>query len=291
MLALIAPGSCDKDSVQFWLNKSIEFYNYSHPQNDRLDAALLCADKSISIGSNNSISWFQKAMILNAMTDYEQAISCLDKATELDPLYFDAWFHKGRSLSKKEIHRYDDAIKCYDICIQLKKDRNDAVAAWDQKGISFMKMGRYKEAIDSLNRSIKINPESYYSYEMMGLTLVYLSNYESALNCYEKAIHLVPAKNSMDRRHILMHKGLALLFIEDYERSQRCFSEALEIDPYSFQCQFFNGLALQYMGDNSEADNSFEECINILKRDIESGIAFGLVNKRNQDLDVIASLK
>ena len=49
--------------------------------------------------------------------------------------------------------------------------------------------------------------------------------------------------------------------------------------------------SLQYMGDNSEADNSFEECINILKRDIESGIAFGLVNKRNQDLDVIASLK
>ena len=64
-----------------------------------------------------------------------------------------------------------------------------------------------------------------------------------------------------------MHKGLALLFIEDYEGSQKGFSEALEIDPHSFQCQFFNGLALQYMGDNSEANNSFEECINMLKRE------------------------
>ena len=157
-----------------------------------LDMAQLCADKSLSIDSNNSVSWFQKAMILNAMKDYEQAIRCLDKATELDPLNFDAWFHKGRLLSESPIQRYDDAIKCYDICIQLAEDRNAAVAAWDQKGVSYMKMGRYKEAIDSLNRSIKINPESYYSYEMKGMALVYLSNYDSALNCYEKAINLAP---------------------------------------------------------------------------------------------------
>jgi tetratricopeptide (TPR) repeat protein len=56
---------------------------------------------------------------------YEETIKCCEKALEIDPDYFYAWFGKG--LAFHSLNKYDEAINCYEKVIENDPDHIDAL--------------------------------------------------------------------------------------------------------------------------------------------------------------------
>jgi protein O-GlcNAc transferase len=70
-----------------------------------------------------------KAVTLNELKRYDEAITHYDKALSLKPNYAEAWSNKGNTLN--ELKRYDEAITHYDKALSLKPDYAEA---WSNKG-------------------------------------------------------------------------------------------------------------------------------------------------------------
>ncbi|HEX8727966.1 MAG TPA: tetratricopeptide repeat protein, partial [Ktedonobacterales bacterium] len=73
---------------------------------------------------------------------HAEALALFERATQLDPNSYNAWFNVGFSLN--ELGRYEQALAAYDRAISF--NRNDAFA-WCNKGVSLYGLRRYSEAL------------------------------------------------------------------------------------------------------------------------------------------------
>jgi tetratricopeptide (TPR) repeat protein len=61
--------------------------------------------------------WGRKGAELGKLGRHKEALSCYDKALEIDPKNADVWGMKGAALY--ELHRYQEAIECCDKALAI----------------------------------------------------------------------------------------------------------------------------------------------------------------------------
>ena len=66
-------------------------------------------------------------------------------------------FDKLCKIGKKQLEdgKYEDALNSFEQAISFNKNDPDL---WNLKGIALRSLGRYNEAIDCFNKSLKIDP-------------------------------------------------------------------------------------------------------------------------------------
>jgi hypothetical protein len=74
-------------------------------------------------------------------------------------------------------------------------EQNDA-DRWAQNGYELLKRDRYEEAIQSLERSIDINPGNSEVWRNKGVALYFLGRYDEAIQATEKAIEVDPGNSN-----------------------------------------------------------------------------------------------
>jgi tetratricopeptide (TPR) repeat protein len=111
---------------------------------------LFCLVSSFSLAQEveTAQDLVNKGFSLYRFGKYKEALSCYDKALELNPKNANAWINKGLYLY--DFDRYEEAIKCYDKAIKI--DPNLALA-WAGKGASLYELKRYKEAKECIKRA------------------------------------------------------------------------------------------------------------------------------------------
>jgi len=171
----------------------------------------------------SATDWNNKGFSLNELKRYEEAISCFDKAINLDPNYAYAWNNKGFSLN--ELKKYEEAITCFDKAINL--DPNYAYA-WNGKGNSLYELKKYEEAITCFDKAINLNPNHAYAWNGKGNSLYELKKYEEAITCFDKAINLDP--NHEKYIEIVINKALAYSYLNNYNKAIFLLDQALTID-------------------------------------------------------------
>jgi tetratricopeptide (TPR) repeat protein len=119
--------------------------------------------------------------------DYEEAISSYDKAVEIKPDYYEAWYNRGISLGN--LGRYEEAISSYDKAVEFKPDYHNA---WYNQGISLDNLGRYEEAISSYDKAVEFKPDYHQAWNNRGISLGNLGRYEEAISSYDKAVEFKP---------------------------------------------------------------------------------------------------
>ena len=70
--------------------KEIILKGNEHTYKEEYNDAISCYDKAIKIDPNFSQAWNNKGLALYDLGRYEEAIECFDKALELDPYMTDA---------------------------------------------------------------------------------------------------------------------------------------------------------------------------------------------------------
>ena len=151
---------------------------------------------------------------------YEEAVTCYDKAIEIDPKHAEAWRGKGVSLAMISAKK---AMICFDRLIEMKPAD---VHAWLLKEELSRLLGRYEEAIACSDRLIELKPEVGRAWTRKGYALSKLKRYEEAIVCFDKAIEM-----KYEIADSWMNKGIVLDVSGNAEEATTCFGKATEIDP------------------------------------------------------------
>lgn len=134
------------------------------------------------------------------------------------------YFYMGEIL--RNLKRYAEAIKNYDLAIENAPIQFDQFLAMTYKSIALKEMGRYKESIESLQRALDLDSECPELYNLLGNCYYKLGDYESAINSFIKALELNPG-SAID------YANIATNYLKMGKRDEAInyYKIALSIDP------------------------------------------------------------
>ncbi|MEO1208927.1 MAG: tetratricopeptide repeat protein [Cyanobacteria bacterium J06638_20] len=151
---------------------------------------------------------------------YVDALESYDRAIQLSPELYEAWFTKASTLML--LQRYDEAVSAYQFATQLKPDSYDAWSGW---GTASVKAQQYEAAVTALDEAIALKPEDYLALFNRGNAYAGLNQDEAALADYEAALVLKPdfAKAQLQRGQLLQKRGA-------YEAAIAAYDAVLELN-------------------------------------------------------------
>ena len=85
---------------------------------------------------------------------FDNAIKSYDKAIEIKPDYYEAWYNRGNSLNA--CGRFIDAVTSYDKAIEIKSDRYEF---WTGRAWSLYKLKKYEESNENYDRVLELKPD------------------------------------------------------------------------------------------------------------------------------------
>jgi tetratricopeptide (TPR) repeat protein len=200
-----------------WNNKGYVFYiQNKYPE------AIECFDKAIEIDNKYAFAWTGKGECLFESADFERALACFNKSLEINPNFPRAASRKGQCL--KKLGDIEGAMQCWNKALIMSPEPKDA-DEWNNRGFNLNEMGKYDEAIVSLERALRINKNHYRALLNMGYSQLKKQNYRLAAKYFQDVIDL-----NVNDADAWWFKGEALKF-DNEESAKRCFARALEINP------------------------------------------------------------
>ena len=128
-------------------------------------------------------NWYQQGKKQNDQKQYEQAISCLERAIQHDSNAHDAWHCKGNAFYY--LKRYEETIDCYERAVSIKPDKY--ISFWG-RGIALYCLAKMDEAMKDYDQALAIEPDASEVWKLRGDALSALKRYEQALISYERAL-------------------------------------------------------------------------------------------------------
>ncbi len=193
----------------------------------------------------------------------------------------------------------------------IKKEPKNPKLFFD-KGVALMRLKMYKEAAESLKRSIDLNPDSPPAHFQIASAFLEMGRLPLAKKGYEKAIDLNPnssaayfklsivlskmGKNmdaikdaekaiSLDPKRFHLHMNLGHIYVHliRLDEARKCFEKAMELNPGALEIKqaIFNLERLQ--GNKEEAKKINTEILNDHPNDPRALRAFSELNKSDID--------
>ena len=153
--------------------------------------------------------------------NFAKALKLLNSILVIKPDDAEAWNNKGITLNK--LGRFEEVLAAYDKAIDIKPDYTEA---WYNKGITLYKLGRFEEALAAYDKAIDIKPDHAGAWNNKGVALDKLGRPEEALAAYDKAIDIKP-----DYAEAWTNKGAAFSDLGRPEEALVAYDKALDIMP------------------------------------------------------------
>jgi len=153
----------------------------------RLDrhAAVGAYDRALAIHSNNAELWHNRAVALNKLERFEDAIASSNQAIVLRPDFAEAYATQGLSLSN--LHEYAKAVSAFDRALTLSP--RDAITYYN-RGNALNGLHRNEEAIASYDAALSIKPDYFEALYNRGNLLRIANRLSEAIENYEGALRL-----------------------------------------------------------------------------------------------------
>ena len=174
--------------------------------------------------------WTKRFVILAILTIVMGCAGCSEKTSEnispgleevtpIEALNSTEWYHEGENLYAQG--KYEEAIQAFDNTIKLDPDYVDAYY-W--KGYVLNDVARFEEALETYDKAMLLDPENYRIWGAKGNTLYDMGRYEEAIKEYDKIIELKPN----DEIFYSMAKGnkcRALDSLDRTEEAKECYDD------------------------------------------------------------------
>jgi len=160
-----------------------------------------------------------------------------------------AWNQKGLKLMESK--EYKKAVESFDRALELEPDN---VMVLNNKGISLTEIRKFNQASEVFDKALELDPENTKILNNKGNSLTKAVKYPEAIDCYEKALKVNP-KNP----RLWYNKGITLGWLEKYEDAMECFNRALELDPENAEIWHSKGNALLKLGKDPEARECYSK--------------------------------
>lgn len=143
--------------------------------------------------------------------NFKEAEEFFSKAIEINPIYAEAFLYRG--LSFIELGDYPNAIRDLTITIELDPAFSDQAHYF--RGVARYWRSEYYRALDDLSVAIHMNPD-YVAFFQRGKVYLSMENYQRALQDFEIALRLNP-----DFHEAYLYKGITLQYLGDVELAAR----------------------------------------------------------------------
>ena len=106
----------------------------------------------------------------------------------------------------------------------------------------------YAKILDLFNKSIKMNPNDAFAYQLRGDTYIELKDYNKALHDYNKAISM-----NMKKSWVYGKRGFTYGKLGRYRKAIEDFDQAISIDPKNALAYNNRGIVYYYLNNNNSA--------------------------------------
>lgn len=234
----------------------------------KADEAVQSAKENPSISTTGRL--ISTALVLQKVEDIEgairkwRAVAEIEDGTDKD-LTARAWFSAGYLCVKVE--RYREAIDCLDKAVRLQPDFADALNA---RGVAKFLLGKHEDALADYDQAIRLEPGLAKAFINRGNAKRHLGRHEDALADYDQAIRLKP-----DLAEAFSDRGYTKYLLERHDDALADHDQAIRLKP-SFSEAFNNrGYTKYRLGRHEEALVDFNEAIRLKPDDAEAFLSRG----------------
>ena len=216
---------------------------------------------------DRAFHWLEKGNQLWRIGRVAEARGNFNKAIELsDDLYL-AWFAKG--FASGFDGKYDLALEACDkaIAVYQQLESQPYYDAYRCKAGALQELGRFQEALDTLNTAIQINGKNPADFMIQGELKFILRRYEEAQASLDKAIQLRQSLNLPPSALLHNNKGLISLVLERYEPALENIETAIVIDGDYAPAWSNKGLVLQRLGQYDDSLTAYDRAVEIAPED------------------------
>ena len=173
----------------------------------------------------NNISIQQKleeGLKLYEQKRYGTAIQSFTDVINMDPNNEVAYIYRGKSYFYN--HSSEERILSdLDRAISINPNNSES---YNGRGIAYMKLKNYAQAISDFNKSIELNPKLYQAYSNRAIYYVTLNQYDAAIADCNKVIKLNP--NDAD---LYNNRGYVYNKLKKYDMALSDLNKAITLNP------------------------------------------------------------
>jgi tetratricopeptide (TPR) repeat protein len=170
-----------------------------------------------------AFDWLKYGNRLWRLGRFQEAVSALDRAIQLKPNFYQAFYVKGLALSAQD--RFSDAIAAFDSAVRLEPRFYEA---WRMKAQMLEQMKRYPEALTAIGKAIQMQPNDSLLHSLKGDLLFQSKQYGPAKAAYTQALTLKPAY------YTYMQRGRSQFSAGDYQGAFGDYGKAIELQPNDY---------------------------------------------------------
>ena len=153
-------------------------------QQKKFDQAVTCLKKALEIQPDDINALLQTGICFNDLKQYSEAKSYCQRVVELDPTHHQAWGHLGKACVEND--EFEEGVYHFHRAFKLAK--RTAYARGLAK--AYRKSGRHDYAVNILRQVLGDHPEDHEARFSLGLSLMHLEKFPEALDCLESRLHL-----------------------------------------------------------------------------------------------------
>ena len=190
---------------------------------EQYEEALTYYNKALAINPDLLNVWMRKAeLLLFDLNKSDEAYKCTEFVLNQDQEFPMGWFVKGRCLDV--MGKSEEGLKCLDIGLHLD---SNAFPGWVTKGLILSDLKKYKDAIECFDVALSINPYSIEACYNSAHAYFVLENYEKAIEYSDKTLKL-------DSTHVIgfLIKSYSLASLNRGDEAFNIVNEALKYYPY-----------------------------------------------------------
>ncbi len=192
-------------------------------KNEDYEKALADFNKAQELNPDLSILWMYKGFTYRNMGQIDEAISSFSNYISKNPTDTSAYSYILRGKMKYELGDFQGAVADYDLAIRLRPFEEKYQY---YRFTALYADGRYKDALEAVQRLTEINPDFYGYYFYKGNVFQELQQYDSAVYMYNIAI----LKNSRNADSYY-YRGIAYRNLNRRDLAIEDLSKAISIDP------------------------------------------------------------
>lgn len=195
---------------------------------------------------------------LNLAATLSPNLGFIDKATKTTntTLTADDWFLQAETNYRKG--KYQDTIADLSQAIKINPKY---IAAYNNRGLTYLELKQYPQAMADVNQAIKINPNHAESYKNRGNVYLALKQYRQAIKEFDQSIKINP---KYDKAYY--ERGNAYYDLKIYRQATADFTQAIEINPKYADAFLNRGLAYTHLGYKSHAKKSLQKAAQLYKQ-------------------------
>jgi len=211
-----------------------------------------------------------RAWAFRRVDDYENAISDMDHALELQPNNINMWVR--RAYINNASGAIEDAAKDFSKALELDLD---SVSTLMHRAKQLNLRGDFKEALQDYEQVLLLEPLNDRAAGMRVGIHIKLENYDQAIDLLNQAATIWPEKH-------YIQGSLGRLYYhhsEDYEKSLRAFSRLSELEPSDLHDLFFPGMVNLKLGNKNLGKDYIERYAELFDKNAfsDEGIFAGTI--------------